>query len=83
MKSLFTSATFNQGVFFFFLKYKNVQKQTPEIKAEIRDKSKKADVHITAGENVPVSEESEELDQKTFSVVSHSSFILCSPFPWS
>lgn len=49
--------------------------QTPEIKAEARDKSKKADtpIHITAGgENVPVSEESEELDQKTFSVVRHS-----------
>uniref|UniRef100_A0AAQ4PHI8 DNA helicase n=1 Tax=Gasterosteus aculeatus aculeatus TaxID=481459 RepID=A0AAQ4PHI8_GASAC len=43
-----------------------------EIKAEVRERTKKASdvpVHITAtGENVPVSEESEELDQKTFSV---------------
>ncbi|KAM9841440.1 chromodomain-helicase-DNA-binding protein 1 [Aulostomus maculatus] len=43
-----------------------------EIKAEVRERLKKASdvaVHITAsGENVPVSEESEELDQKTFSV---------------
>ncbi|KAG5272692.1 hypothetical protein AALO_G00168310 [Alosa alosa] len=43
-----------------------------EIKAEVREKGgKKADtpVHIASGgENVPISEESEELDQKTFSV---------------
>uniref|UniRef100_A0A4W4H2M1 DNA helicase n=1 Tax=Electrophorus electricus TaxID=8005 RepID=A0A4W4H2M1_ELEEL len=41
------------------------------LKAESREKGKKADfpIHITAGgENVPVLEESEELDQKTFSV---------------
>lgn len=47
------------------------------MKPDIREKSKKAEtpVHITAGgETVPVSEESEELDQKTFSVVSHSSW---------
>uniref|UniRef100_A0A6Q2XJ74 Helicase C-terminal domain-containing protein n=1 Tax=Esox lucius TaxID=8010 RepID=A0A6Q2XJ74_ESOLU len=41
-------------------------------KAELREKPKKASdmpVHITAaGDNVPISEESEELDQKTFSV---------------
>uniref|UniRef100_A0AAY5EE85 DNA helicase n=1 Tax=Electrophorus electricus TaxID=8005 RepID=A0AAY5EE85_ELEEL len=39
--------------------------------SESREKGKKADfpIHITAGgENVPVLEESEELDQKTFSV---------------
>lgn len=44
-----------------------------EVKVEVRERTKKASdmpVHITAsGENVPVSEESEELDQKTFSVV--------------
>uniref|UniRef100_A0A8C5BRW0 DNA helicase n=1 Tax=Gadus morhua TaxID=8049 RepID=A0A8C5BRW0_GADMO len=43
-----------------------------DVKMEIREKAKKlADtpVHITAGgEPVPISEESEELDQKTFSV---------------
>lgn len=43
-----------------------------EIKSEARERTKKASdtpVHITAsGEPVPVSEESEELDQKTFSV---------------
>uniref|UniRef100_A0A8C4NXP2 DNA helicase n=1 Tax=Dicentrarchus labrax TaxID=13489 RepID=A0A8C4NXP2_DICLA len=43
-----------------------------EIKTEVRERTKKASdvpVHITAsGENVPVSEESEELDQRTFSV---------------
>ncbi|XP_041706301.1 chromodomain-helicase-DNA-binding protein 1 isoform X2 [Coregonus clupeaformis] len=48
------------------------EKQPCEVKAEVRDKVKKASdtpVHITAGdENVPISEESEELDQKTFSV---------------
>uniref|UniRef100_A0A4W4H2H3 DNA helicase n=1 Tax=Electrophorus electricus TaxID=8005 RepID=A0A4W4H2H3_ELEEL len=45
--------------------------QILELKAESREKGKKADfpIHITAGgENVPVLEESEELDQKTFSV---------------
>lgn len=46
-----------------------------EIKTEVRDRTKKTcdvPVHITAsGETVPVSEESEELDQKTFSVVGH------------
>lgn len=44
-----------------------------EVKVEVRERTKKASdvpVHITAsGENVPISEESEELDQKTFSVV--------------
>ncbi|XP_023253615.1 chromodomain-helicase-DNA-binding protein 1 [Seriola lalandi dorsalis] len=43
-----------------------------EVKAEVRERTKKASdvpVHITAsGENVPISEESEELDQRTFSV---------------
>ncbi|KAF3702432.1 Chromodomain-helicase-DNA-binding protein 1 [Channa argus] len=43
-----------------------------EVKAEVWERTKKASdvpVHITAsGENVPVSEESEELDQRTFSV---------------
>uniref|UniRef100_A0AAQ5XT52 DNA helicase n=1 Tax=Amphiprion ocellaris TaxID=80972 RepID=A0AAQ5XT52_AMPOC len=43
-----------------------------EIKTEVRERTKKASdvpVHITAsGENVPLSEESEELDQRTFSV---------------
>ncbi|XP_035523692.1 chromodomain-helicase-DNA-binding protein 1-like [Morone saxatilis] len=43
-----------------------------EVKTEVRERTKKASdvpVHITAsGENVPVSEESEELDQRTFSV---------------
>ena len=47
--------------------------QQNDVKMEIREKAKKlADtpVHITAGgEPVPISEESEELDQKTFSVV--------------
>ena len=47
--------------------------QQNDVKLEIREKAKKlADtpVHITAGgEPVPISEESEELDQKTFSVV--------------
>uniref|UniRef100_A0A667ZBN8 Chromodomain helicase DNA binding protein 1 n=1 Tax=Myripristis murdjan TaxID=586833 RepID=A0A667ZBN8_9TELE len=41
-------------------------------KAEVQEKTKKLSdvpVHVTAsGENVPISEESEELDQKTFSV---------------
>ncbi|XP_062869656.1 chromodomain-helicase-DNA-binding protein 1 isoform X2 [Trichomycterus rosablanca] len=43
--------------------------KVPEIKVEVREKNKKPDtpVHVTAGgENIP--EESEELDQKTFSV---------------
>ncbi|KAJ8287325.1 hypothetical protein GJAV_G00050250 [Gymnothorax javanicus] len=48
------------------------EEKITEVKVEIREKSKKASdtpVHITAsGESVPVSEESEELDQKTFSV---------------
>uniref|UniRef100_A0A667Z0H4 Chromodomain helicase DNA binding protein 1 n=1 Tax=Myripristis murdjan TaxID=586833 RepID=A0A667Z0H4_9TELE len=43
-----------------------------EMKAEVQEKTKKLSdvpVHVTAsGENVPISEESEELDQKTFSV---------------
>uniref|UniRef100_A0A667ZBU6 Chromodomain helicase DNA binding protein 1 n=1 Tax=Myripristis murdjan TaxID=586833 RepID=A0A667ZBU6_9TELE len=43
-----------------------------EVKAEVQEKTKKLSdvpVHVTAsGENVPISEESEELDQKTFSV---------------
>uniref|UniRef100_A0A3P8T1W8 Chromodomain helicase DNA binding protein 1 n=1 Tax=Amphiprion percula TaxID=161767 RepID=A0A3P8T1W8_AMPPE len=43
-----------------------------EDKTEVRERTKKASdvpVHITAsGENVPLSEESEELDQRTFSV---------------
>ena len=43
------------------------------MKLEIREKAKKladTSVHITAGgEPMPISEESEELDQKTFSVV--------------
>uniref|UniRef100_A0A7N6AXM2 DNA helicase n=1 Tax=Anabas testudineus TaxID=64144 RepID=A0A7N6AXM2_ANATE len=43
-----------------------------EEKSEVRERTKKASdvpVHITAsGENVPVSDESEELDQRTFSV---------------
>uniref|UniRef100_A0A7N6A2T5 DNA helicase n=1 Tax=Anabas testudineus TaxID=64144 RepID=A0A7N6A2T5_ANATE len=43
-----------------------------EAKSEVRERTKKASdvpVHITAsGENVPVSDESEELDQRTFSV---------------
>ncbi|XP_029024995.1 chromodomain-helicase-DNA-binding protein 1 [Betta splendens] len=51
-------------------KQENVEKN--EIKTEARDRTKKSSdvpVHITAsGESVPVSEESEELDQKTFSV---------------
>uniref|UniRef100_A0AAY4D113 DNA helicase n=1 Tax=Denticeps clupeoides TaxID=299321 RepID=A0AAY4D113_9TELE len=47
------------------------KKDNKPVKAEPREKVKKADipVHITAGgECVPISEESEELDQKTFSV---------------
>lgn len=44
-----------------------------EAKAEVRERVKKASdvpIHITAsGEPVPVSEEPEELDQKTFSEV--------------
>ncbi|KAG7221215.1 hypothetical protein INR49_017432, partial [Caranx melampygus] len=43
-----------------------------EVKTEVRERTKKASdvpVHITAsGETVPISEESEELDQRTFSV---------------
>lgn len=54
--------------------------QMVEVKAEGREKGgKKADtpVHITAGgETMPIPEESEELDQKTFSVVSHTVFLL-------
>lgn len=48
------------------------------MKNEVRERAKKVcdgPVHITAsGETVPISEESEELDQRTFSVVgcSHS-----------
>lgn len=50
--------------------------QLNESKPESKDRSKKsvlsdAPVHITAsGEPVPIAEESEELDQKTFSIVS-------------
>jgi hypothetical protein len=50
--------------------------QLNESKSENKERSKKssvsdAPVHITAsGEPVPISEESEELDQKTFSIVS-------------
>lgn len=50
--------------------------QVNEIKLENKEKAKKiplldTPVHITASsEPVPISEESEELDQKTFSVVS-------------
>lgn len=44
-----------------------------DAKADVRERAKKASdvpVHITAsGEPVPVSEEPEELDQKTFSEV--------------
>uniref|UniRef100_A0A665V8I2 Uncharacterized protein n=1 Tax=Echeneis naucrates TaxID=173247 RepID=A0A665V8I2_ECHNA len=53
---------------------KEAQKQagTNEVKTEVRERAKKVSdvpVHITAsGENLPVSEESEELDQRTFSV---------------
>uniref|UniRef100_A0AAR2IYI5 DNA helicase n=1 Tax=Pygocentrus nattereri TaxID=42514 RepID=A0AAR2IYI5_PYGNA len=49
----------------------SITEKTLELKAEVRDKTKKTDtpVHITAGaETLPVSEESEELDQRTFSV---------------
>lgn len=55
--------------FIFFL-------QLSESKSDGKERSKKssvsdAPVHITAsGEPVPISEESEELDQKTFSIVS-------------
>lgn len=50
--------------------------QLSESKSDSKERSKKssvsdAPVHITAsGEPVPISEESEELDQKTFSIVS-------------
>ena len=50
--------------------------QLSESKSESKERSKKssvldAPVHITAsGEPVPIAEESEELDQKTFSIVS-------------
>ncbi|XP_061703590.1 chromodomain-helicase-DNA-binding protein 1 isoform X2 [Syngnathoides biaculeatus] len=48
------------------------EKKETESKTEVRERIKKTSdipVHITAtGENIPVSEESEELDQKTFSV---------------
>lgn len=43
------------------------------MKTEQRDRPKKASdtpVHVTAGENMAGCEESEELDQRTFSVVS-------------
>lgn len=44
-----------------------------EVRTELRERTKKSSdssAHLTAStENVPVSEESEELDQKTFSVV--------------
>uniref|UniRef100_A0A7N8XES7 Chromodomain helicase DNA binding protein 1 n=1 Tax=Mastacembelus armatus TaxID=205130 RepID=A0A7N8XES7_9TELE len=47
-------------------------KEKTDLKTEVRERTKKASdmpVHITAsGENVPLSEESEELDQRTFSV---------------
>ena len=52
--------------------------QLSESKSDSKEKSKKSSmsdalVHITAsGEPVPISEESEELDQKTFSIVSSS-----------
>lgn len=46
------------------------------MKNEVRERAKKVSdgpVHITAsGETVPISEESEELDQRTFSVVRSS-----------
>uniref|UniRef100_A0A3B4V3V4 Chromodomain helicase DNA binding protein 1 n=1 Tax=Seriola dumerili TaxID=41447 RepID=A0A3B4V3V4_SERDU len=52
-----------------------------EEKTEVRERTKKASdvpVHITAsGENVPISEESEELDQRTFSVVSSTENQIC------
>lgn len=50
--------------------------QLSESKSDSKERAKKssvsdAPVHITAsGEPVPISEESEELDQKTFSIVS-------------
>ncbi|XP_033870766.3 chromodomain-helicase-DNA-binding protein 1 isoform X1 [Acipenser ruthenus] len=48
------------------------EEKITEVKVEIKEKLKKvtdAPVHITAsGEPVPIAEESEELDQKTFSV---------------
>lgn len=56
--------------------------QLNESKSESKEKSKKlsvldAPVHITAsGEPVPISEESEELDQKTFSIVSNRSLVI-------
>lgn len=45
--------------------------KTPEIKVEVRDKAKKPDTPVpipSAAENISLSEESEELDQRTFSV---------------
>uniref|UniRef100_A0A4W5NSN6 Chromodomain helicase DNA binding protein 1 n=1 Tax=Hucho hucho TaxID=62062 RepID=A0A4W5NSN6_9TELE len=50
-----------------------IEEEKPcEVKPEVREKAKKASdtpVHITAGEeNVTISEDSDELDQKTFSV---------------
>lgn len=46
-----------------------------DVKNEVRERAKKVPdgpIHITAsGETVPISEESEELDQRTFSVVRH------------
>lgn len=50
--------------------------QVNELKSENKEKNKKVSlldipVHITAtSETVPISEESEELDQRTFGVVS-------------
>lgn len=47
-----------------------------EVKSEVRERMRKASdvpIHIiTSGETVSVSEESEELDQRTFSVVGFS-----------
>lgn len=47
-----------------------------DVKNEVRERAKKVSdgpIHITAsGETVPISEESEELDQRTFSVVRSS-----------
>lgn len=63
-----------------FLKVKfSCPSQQNEVKAEVQEKTKKLSdvpVHVTAsGENVPISEESEELDQKTFSVVSFTTIL--------
>uniref|UniRef100_A0A667YSF4 Chromodomain helicase DNA binding protein 1 n=1 Tax=Myripristis murdjan TaxID=586833 RepID=A0A667YSF4_9TELE len=63
--------TWKNGYFFFKVKF-SCPSQQNEVKAEVQEKTKKLSdvpVHVTAsGENVPISEESEELDQKTFSV---------------